>query len=150
MFSDLSKKVKVLFDDTVANLSKDDVLFVMPAFYPQRGGILEEVVAKGGKAIIAGGAPKQQLFKGIVQYSPGFDTTGISETPKEIHEIVSAIPSEIVKGKKVALFVEAPVKTPMANGRPASCSSCALLAIASGTALGVPAAVNPPKPTLSS
>ena len=109
MFSDLSKKVKVLFDDTVAKLSNDDVLFVMPAFYPQRGGILEEVVAKGGKAIIAGGAPKQQLFKGIVQYSPGFDTTGISETPKEIHEIVSAIPSEIVKGKKVALFVEAPV-----------------------------------------
>ncbi len=109
MFSDLSKKVKVLFDDTVANLSKNDVLFVMPAFYPQRGGILEEVVAKGGKAIIAGGAPKQQLFKGITQYSPGFDTTGISETPKEIHQIVSAIPTEIVKGKKVALFVEAPV-----------------------------------------
>ena len=46
MFSDLSKKVKALFDDTVAQLSNDDVLFVMPAFYPQRGGILEEVVAK--------------------------------------------------------------------------------------------------------
>lgn len=109
MFSNLSKNVKKVFDKTVDKLSKDGVLFVMPAFYPQRGGILEDVVARGGRAIIAGGAPKQQLFEGIVQYSPGFDTTGISETPKEIHEIVKAIPTEIVKDKKVALFVEAPV-----------------------------------------
>lgn len=109
MFSDLSKKAQDIFSDTVDRLSRDGVLFVMPAFYPQRGGILEEAVAKGGRAIIAGGAPKQQLFEGIVQYSPGFDTTGISETPKEIYEIVKAIPTEIVKGKKVALFVEAPV-----------------------------------------
>ena len=109
MFSKLNSEAQDIFEQIVAKSVDDDVLFVMPAFYPQRGGILEEIVAKGGKAIIAGGAPGQQLFDGIVQYSPGFDTTGISETPEEIHKIVQALPSELIRGKKVALFVEAPV-----------------------------------------
>ena len=81
----------------------------MPAFYPQRGGILQDAVKCGGNAIIAGGAPQQQLFEGISQYSPGYDTTGISETPKEIYQIVKAIPNEVLRGKDIALFVEAPV-----------------------------------------
>ncbi len=109
MFSKLNSEAQDIFEQVVAKSVDDDVLFVMPAFYPQRGGILEEIVAKGGKAVIAGGAPGQQLFDGITQYSPGFDTTGISETPEEIHKIVMALPSELVRGKKVALFVEAPV-----------------------------------------
>ena len=109
MFEKLNNEVQKVFVQTVEKLKKDGVLFVMPAFYPQRGGILQDVVKSGGKVIIAGGAPKQQLFSGIKQYSPGYDTTGISETPKEIHEIVKAIPKELINGKKVALFVEAPV-----------------------------------------
>ncbi|MBP3546630.1 MAG: hypothetical protein J6K16_05820 [Alphaproteobacteria bacterium] len=109
MYKKMNLAVKEIFETTVKGLAQKDVLFVMPAFYPQRGGILEDVVACGGKAIIAGGAPKQQLFDGIVQYSPGFDTTGISETPKEIYEIVKAIPNDVVRGKDVALFIEAPV-----------------------------------------
>ncbi len=109
MFSDLNDEIKNIFADTVQKLEKNDTLFVMPAFYPQRGGILEDVVQAGGRAVIAGGAPNQQLFDEIVQYSPGYDTTGISETPKEIHEIVKALPTELVAGKNVALFVEAPV-----------------------------------------
>ena len=39
---------------------------------------------------------------------------------------------------------------PILKGRPASCSALALLAKAMVVALGVPAAVKPPKPTLSS
>jgi len=109
MFSKISNEIKTVFAQTVKNLSDRGVLFVMPAFYPQRGGILEDVVNAGGRAIIAGGAPNQQLFKGIPQYSPGYDTTGISETPKEIYEIVKSIPLELTKDRKIALFVEAPV-----------------------------------------
>lgn len=109
MFSNLNDEIKDIFAETVRDMAEKDVLFVMPAFYPQRGGILEDVVKAGGKAVIAGGAPNQQLFEGIPQYSPGYDTTGICETPKEIHEIVKALPGELVRGKSVALFVEAPV-----------------------------------------
>lgn len=109
MFSKLNNDVKSVFINTVKEMIEQKVSFVMPAFYPQRGGILEDVVKFGGKAFIAGGAPNQQLFDGIVQYSPGYDTTGISETPTDIYEIVKAIPSEMVKYKKLALFVEAPV-----------------------------------------
>ena len=109
MFSKLSNEVKAVFNKTVKELSAKNTLFVMTAFYPQRGGILQDVVKAGGQAVIAGGAPNQQLFTDIPQYSPGYDTTGISETPKEIYEIVKALPKELVSGRPVALFVEAPV-----------------------------------------
>lgn len=115
MFSNLNNEIKEVFAETVRKMAEKDILFVMPAFYPQRGGILQDVVKAGGKAVIAGGAPNQQLFDGIVQYSPGYDTTGISETPKEIHEIVKALPKELVQGKNVALFVEAPVAKHWSN-----------------------------------
>lgn len=109
MSYNLNDQVQEVFIQSIKEFAQKDVLFVMPAFYPQRGGILQDIVKNGGKAIIAGGAPNQQLFEGITQYSPGYDTTGIPETPKEIYEIVKSIPSELVKGKDVALFVEAPV-----------------------------------------
>ena len=44
--------------------------------------------------------------------------------------------------------VEAPVSTPILNGLPAACSSCALFANAAGTAFAAPAGVNPLKPTV--
>lgn len=109
MYSFLNKATQNIFEETVKNLTQKEILFVMPAFYPQRGGILQDAVKCGGNAIIAGGAPQQQLFEGISQYSPGYDTTGISETPKEIYQIVKAIPNEVLRGKDIALFVEAPV-----------------------------------------
>ncbi len=105
----INKQTGIEFDKTVKKMADQGILFVMPAFYPQRGGILEEYVNAGGKAVIAGGAPGQQLFKGIPQYSPGYDTTGISETPKQIYEIVQSLPDDLVREQKVALFVEAPV-----------------------------------------
>ena len=83
MFSKLSNEVKAVFNKTVKELSAKNTLFVMTAFYPQRGGILQDVVKAGGQAVIAGGAPNQQLFTDIPQYSPGYDTTGISETRKK-------------------------------------------------------------------
>lgn len=109
MYNSLNNDINDIFAGIAEQVAANDVVFVMPAFYPQRGGILEEIAEVGGKVIIAGGAPNQKLFAHITQYSPGYDTTGIAETPKEIHEIVKAIPSELVKGKKIALFVEAPV-----------------------------------------
>lgn len=115
MFDSLCNETKDIFENTVKSLSRKGTIFVMPAFYPQRGGILQDVVALGGKAIIAGGAPQQQLFDGISQYSPGYDTTGISETAKEIYKIVRAIPDETIRGKDVALFVEAPVARHWSN-----------------------------------
>lgn len=115
MFAPLCNETKEIFENAVKTLSKKGTLFVMPAFYPQRGGILQDVVSLGGKAIIAGGAPQQQLFDGIPQYSPGYDTTGISETAKEIYKIVRAIPDEAVRGKDIALFVEAPVARHWSN-----------------------------------
>nr|QIM10703.1 hypothetical protein PlAlph_5950 [uncultured Alphaproteobacteria bacterium] len=115
MFAPLCTETKEIFENAVKTLSEKGTLFVMPAFYPQRGGILQEVVSLGGKAVIAGGAPQQQLFDGITQYSPGYDTTGISETAKEIYKIVRAIPDEAVRGKDVALFVEAPVARHWSN-----------------------------------
>lgn len=115
MSNPLFDTTKEIFEDAVKKMADKGVLFVMPAFYPQRGGILQDVVDLGGQAIIAGGAPKQQLFEGITQYSPGYDTTGMSETPKEIYKIVRAIPDEIVRGKDIALFVEAPVAKHWSN-----------------------------------
>lgn len=115
MFAALCNETKEIFEKTVKDLTQKGTVFVMPAFYPQRGGILQEVVALGGKAVIAGGAPRQRLFDGIEQYSPGYDTTGISETAAEIYKIVRAIPDEIVRGKDVALFVEAPVARHWSN-----------------------------------
>ena len=47
-------------------------------------------------------------------------------------------------------LVDAPVKTLILNGRPASCSFTAFAAIASGTTLGDPDAVNPENPQVSS
>ena len=46
-------------------------------------------------------------------------------------------------------LVEAPVKILTLKGRPSACSCSALLARASGTALGVPGAVNPEKPIVA-
>eukprot|EP01139_Manchomonas_bermudensis_P006748 Amastigsp_a178036_23.p3 type:complete len:130 gc:universal Amastigsp_a178036_23:1408-1797(+) len=45
--------------------------------------------------------------------------------------------------------VEAPVTTPILNGRPALCSATALRAMARGTALAAPAAVKAENPTTS-
>lgn len=115
MFASLCNETKEIFAKTVKDLTQRGTVFVMPAFYPQRGGILQDVVALGGRAVIAGGAPRQRLFDGIPQYSPGYDTTGISETAAEIYKIVRALPDEIVRGKEVALFVEAPVARHWSN-----------------------------------
>ncbi len=99
-----------VFTATVQKMINNGVVFVVPAFYPQRAGIAKEIIAMGGEVIVAGGTPGQTLFEGSYQVSP-YETTGVSETADKIADIVNAIPDEKINGKKVALFVEAAVGT---------------------------------------
>ncbi len=106
----INKEIQSIFETTVNKMIQDDIIFVVPAFYPQRAGIVRDIIAKGGKVIIAGGTPGQTLFKGAYQVSP-FETTGLIETTDNIQAIVNAIPTHMISGKKVALFVEAAIGT---------------------------------------
>ncbi len=103
-----------IFKLTVQQMIDNNVTFVVPAFYPQRAGIARDIIAMGGKVVIAGGTPGQTLFEGAEQYSP-YETTGISETPEGIKDIVDVIPEHLINGKNVALFVEAAVGTEWSN-----------------------------------
>lgn len=59
----INKQTGIEFDKTVKKMADQGILFVMPAFYPQRGGILEEYVNAGGKAVIAGELPGNNCLK---------------------------------------------------------------------------------------
>jgi len=97
----------LILNKTLNNLTQSNITFVMPAFYPQRGGILEDLTKKGGKAVIAGGMKGQQLFKSIPQFGLPFETTGIEENFENLQQVVSALPKNI--SGPVAVFVEAPL-----------------------------------------
>ena len=96
-----------ILSKTFKKLASEDVTFLMPAFYPQRGGVLAELVKNGGKAIIAGGAKGQQIFKEIPQYGIEGGTTGIEESIEKLTQIVKAYPEDIMGD--VAVFSEAPL-----------------------------------------
>lgn len=96
-----------ILSKTFQNLVSKDITFLMPAFYPQRGGVLAELVKNGGRAIIAGGAKGQQIFKEIPQYGIEGGTTGIEESIEKLTQIVNAYPEDIFGN--VAVFSEAPL-----------------------------------------
>ncbi len=96
-----------ILQKTLEDLKQKGVTFVMSAFYPQRGGVLQDYTKIGGKAVISGGLNGQQLFKTIPQYGLPFETTGIEETPNNLIRIVQALPKDI--SGKIAVFVEAPL-----------------------------------------
>ena len=95
----------MVLNQTLEKLKSQGVEFVMPAFYPQRGSVLQDYTKIGGKASIAGGLKGQQLFESITQYGLPFETTGIEETPENLEKIVKALPQD--KHGPIALFIEA-------------------------------------------
>ena len=103
--------IKKLGDRNLVNtfkmLKDKDVTLVMSAFYPQRGGILNEYAKNGGKSVISGGLEGQQIFPYVPQHGLNYETTGIEETPDRLQEIVCALPKSITG--KVGLCVEAPL-----------------------------------------
>lgn len=96
-----------ILQNTLDYFTKNNITFLMPAFYPQRGGVLVDAANNGAKVVIAGGQKGQQIFKGIPQYGLASGTTGIEETQEGLNNIVSQFPKDI--SGKVAVFSEAPL-----------------------------------------
>ena len=96
-----------VFKNTLDDILKRNITFLMPAYYPQRGGVLVDAAKNGSRVVIAGGTKGQQIFKGIPQYGIVGGTTGVEETQEGLKTIVSQFPKNI--SGPVAVFSEAPL-----------------------------------------
>lgn len=85
-----------LFDKLAQAYTELDIPILMADHLPQRGGILSEFVASGGKAYMAGGKDGQQYFKNVPQFTTPYDTF-VDRDISSIKAITSLFPQGIVK-----------------------------------------------------
>ncbi len=87
-----------IFDKLAKAYAYNNIPIIMADYTPQRGGILSEFVASGGRAYMAGGSNGQQFFKNIPQFTTPYDTY-LERDPNEIENIVATLPIGIVDDK---------------------------------------------------
>lgn len=94
------------FARTAAEFNAEGVTVVMSSYAPQQGRLLSDYVSAGGQAVIAGGRKGAPAFKNVTQYGQDFDTTAyLNMFPEGMSEqIVAALPEEVLRDRKVAVF----------------------------------------------
>ncbi len=96
-----------LFDKLAQAYAANDIPILMADHLPQRGGILSEFVASGGKAYMAGGKDGQQYFKNVPQFTTPYDTF-VERDTSSIDAITSLFPRNIVRNN-FAFFCYTPM-----------------------------------------
>lgn len=106
--------LKAALDDafarTAAEFNAEGISVVMATYAPQQGRLLSDYAAAGGDAMIAGGRHDAPAFANVPQYGQGFDTSAhLNMFPAGMSEqIVSALPEEKLRNRKVAVFAFIP------------------------------------------
>ncbi len=103
----LTVKELELFDKLAQAYAANNIPILMADYATQRGGILSEFVASGGRAYIAGGSNGQQFFPNVPQFTLPYDAFN-DRTIDLAKNIVTCFPQGLVQDK-FATFNYAPV-----------------------------------------
>ncbi len=113
--------LKYALDASFAEISKEfnaeGIAILMPTYAPTQGRLMSEFARAGGCAHIAGGKKGSPTFKNVPQYGLGFDTTAyINMFPAGMSEkIVAAVPADLLRDRKIAIFAFIPPAKPWAS-----------------------------------
>ncbi|MBS4772745.1 MAG: hypothetical protein KHX55_00520 [Proteobacteria bacterium] len=103
---ELNQNINLLMSGVISHFKENNVSLIMPTYVPQRGEILREFAKEGVKTFIAGGYQNARTFAEVPQKGLPEDTIEyISSFPEHItREIAGAIPEDLLRQRKIALF----------------------------------------------
>lgn len=114
MPANLGRALHDAFQRICDEFTREGILVVMPTYTPQRGRLLDDFARAGGRAVISGGKKGFRAFGHVPQFGIDIDTTTYNTLfpPEMTREIVGAIPDDLLRGAKVALFSYMPPPVP--------------------------------------